>query len=182
MINKTIKNLAKSLLNSNEKEKTNEALEPEILEKEFQDGNEFEKNTYKNIKDTILKIADGNPKEIISAFTNIVNIAGKTTQFEEYQITKRKKIAADRDIVIKQIEDNSKIIMKYLDLAFDERKENFKKMFSTLDKAISTGNTEIVVCTLDSIVKLASSSPFKDLGNIKEVQKNLEDKNHEWEI
>lgn len=180
--NKNVKNLAKTLLSFNEDESSNKAFEPEIIEKEFEDGNQFEKKTYKNIKDVILKLAKGNPKEVISAFTKIVQLAGKTIKFEDYQITKRKEIAAKRDIQIKQIEENSKIIMKYLDKSFDERKNNFEKMFSLLDEAVKTGKTEMVVGCLDKIVNLASSSPFKDLSNIKEVQKALGDKNHEWEL
>ena len=70
--------------------------------------------------------------------------------------------------------------MAYLDRSFDERAENFRALFSVVDKAIASGNNEQLALTLNSITEIAKSSPFKELANLASVRAALDDPDHEW--
>ena len=70
--------------------------------------------------------------------------------------------------------------MAYLDRSFDERAENFRALFAVVDKAIASGNNDQLALTLNSIIEIAKSSPFKDLANLASVRSALDDPDHEW--
>jgi hypothetical protein len=65
---------------------------------------------------------------------------------------------------------------------YDERKESFKKYFEVVDDAIKKDNAQQLALGLNSINELAKSSPFKNLENLNQVGRALQDENHEWEF
>ena len=71
-------------------------------------------------------------------------------------------------------------LMAYLDRSFDERAENFRALFSVVDKAMSSRNNEQLALALNSITEIAKSSPFKELANLASVRAALDDPDHEW--
>ena len=122
------------------------------------------------------------PGDALSVINNIVQIAGEVEKFREVQKSKRAAIEAEKQVIITKLDVQKKLLIKYLDETFDERKENFKKLFDVIDDALIKGNIQQLAMGLDSVNKLAKSSPFKDLANIDQVGKALEDKNHEWDF
>ncbi|RZG77581.1 hypothetical protein EXE09_03640 [Acinetobacter sp. WCHAc060025] len=72
--------------------------------------------------------------------------------------------------------------MKYLDKSFDERKENFSKLFQVIDHAISNNNMQQLAMGLDSINQLAATSPFKTLATLESTNEAIKDKNHIWDF
>jgi len=122
------------------------------------------------------------PGDALSVVDSIVQIAGEVEKFREVQKTKRAAIEAEKQVVITKLNVQKKLLMKYLDETFDERKENFKKLFDVIDDALIKENIQQLAMGLNSVNELAKSSPFKDLANIDQVGKALEDKNHEWDF
>ncbi|MBK9248793.1 MAG: hypothetical protein IPM69_11915 [Ignavibacteria bacterium] len=72
--------------------------------------------------------------------------------------------------------------MGYLEKTFDERKDIFKQQFKVVDDALAKGNIQQLALGLDSINKLATSSPFKDLASIENVGNALDNPNTVWEF
>ena len=120
--------------------------------------------------------------DALSVVNNFAAIAGEVEKFREVQKTKRTAIEAEKQVVITKLHTQRDLFLKYLDVTFDERKNNFKKLFEVVDDAIMKGNTQQLAMGLNSINDLAKSSPFKDLASIDQVGKALEDKNHEWDF
>ena len=123
-----------------------------------------------------------NPGEALAVVDNLVQIAGEVKKFREVQETKRAAIEAERQVVISKIRAQRNLLIKYLDKTFDERKENFNKLFDVIDDALVKDNIQQLSVGLNSFNELAKSSPFKDLADIELVGKALEDKDHEWEF
>ncbi len=149
----------------------------------FKDGNAFEDSVRGKLsKKAAMTLANFNPVEVMALVNTLVNTVGDVMKFTEYQETERTKIRAKRDLEVKRIQSQKEIILAYLKMSFDERSENFKRLFSIVDAAIANGNTEQLAMGLDSINRLAAESPFKALANINNVKLALEDKDHEWDV
>lgn len=111
--------------------------------------------------------------EIVSAHTEYKKIA-------EQEQSKQREIESCEKTTIAKIEAQRDLLMGYLDRSFDERAENFCKLFSVVDQAIATGNNEQLALALNSITELAKSSPFKELADLASVRAKLNDPDHEW--
>ncbi|MGD1716964.1 hypothetical protein [Dapis sp. BLCC M172] len=114
-------------------------------------------------------------ERIVEAYSHYMKIA------EEEQ-TKRRGIQAWEKTTITKIHAQRDLLMEYLERSFDERANNFSQMFDVVDRAIATGNNEQLALILDSITRLAQSSPFKDLANLSSVRAALDDPDHEWQF
>lgn len=66
-----------------------------------------------------------------------------------------------------------------MEKTFDERRNNFDKLFSLVDQAIETGDNNLLSLSLQNINSLAASSPFKDISVMKD---QLESGDTEWDI
>ena len=158
-----------------------ENLLPEAGDAKYKDANQFEKNLHQGLN-TLAASAARNPTEAALVLKELVNMAGEVSKFTEVQKTKRKEIEAERDRYISKINAQKEVMLAYLDKSFDERKENFDKLFQIVDHALATNNIQALAMGLDSINQLAASSPFKDLATLESTQKALEDKDHIWDI
>lgn len=177
--------IAQNFLDSSQLEKQTtlhgkQVIEPEIVdESEYEDGDAFVSNLQKDLASSGTKIT---PEQMLNFVTSLTKQIGRVYKFCEVQETKRVNINAQRDVLIKNIESRKEIIMKYLDRSFDERKENFAKLFALVDRAVDANNNEQLALALQSINLLAAESPFKALRSVEETKKALEDKNHEWDF
>ena len=131
---------------------------------------------------TVKSIAAGNPAEAAQVLKRFIEVAGEVAKFTEQQKTERKEIEAKRDINISRIQAQKEIIMVYLEKSFDERKENFSKLFQVIDHAIANNNMQQLAMGLDSINQLAASSPFKALATLESTKEAINDKNHIWDF
>ena len=121
-----------------------------------------------------------NSADVADAVKNLIFMAGEVRKFEEAQITVRADISARRDVALANIELQKTALMEYLDKSFDERKDNFNKLFSVVDDALEKDNMQELAMGLEGIIKLADSSPFKDLQTVEATAAALTDPNHEW--
>lgn len=92
------------------------------------------------------------------------------------------RIRADAEVKIAGVHATRDVLLQYLDRSFDERRKNFDALFGTLDRALADGQLEAAAKTLDAVVALAASSPFKDLADVSKAHKMLKDKSHDWEF
>jgi len=122
------------------------------------------------------------PAEALTMIDDLVKMTGEVEKFREAQKTKRTAIEAEKDVALARLQAQKELLLEYLDKTFDERKLNFQKYFDVIDDALVKGNTKQLAMGLNSINELAQSSPFKDLANIDQVGKALEDKNYEWDF
>lgn len=122
------------------------------------------------------------PADVVSVVQDIVLMAGEVRKFEEVQVTQRLGIAAERDVAIANIRAQREVLQDYLARSFDERADNFQRLFDVVDTALDTNNMQALAMGLDSVVKLAASSPFKDLRSVEETAAALTDPDHEWDF
>ena len=185
IINNTIQNIGtrqKSFEEDTDTAKISASSGNEMMEEVYQDADAFEENLRGNLQGMVSSLAAANPAEAKEVLNSFVSMAGEVTKFTEVQKTKRKEIEAKRDILVNKIQSQKEIILAYLEKSFDERKESFAKLFSIVDSAIVNNNMQQLALGLDSINKLADSSPFKALASIESTRLALEDKNHEWDF
>lgn len=96
--------------------------------------------------------------------------------------TERAAIAAWENAQIERIQAQRAVLLKALELTFDERRENFRRLFDGLDSAISSGDTSQVASFLESITDLAKESPFKELANLEIVVAELKRPDQVWDV
>lgn len=123
----------------------------------------------------------------LTQFINPLNgLQHLVSDYCEYKIvsaqekTKRREIEAWERKTLAEIHAKRDILIKFLELSFDERAENFRHLFNVVDQAIESDNNQQLALALHSITELAKSSPFKDLANLASVQAALDDPDHEW--
>lgn len=98
------------------------------------------------------------------------------------QRTEQERLRQSARAEIEQIHAVRDVMLRYLDRSFDERRTNFDALFTRLDMAMERGNLEAMAMTLDAVVKLAQSSPFKDLADVGKAKAAIQDKSREWEF
>jgi hypothetical protein len=126
------------------------------------------------------KAATGiNAAEVVMQIVTAYNDWKKVAEEEK---TKRHAISAEERRAIHQINVQRDLLMTHLERSFDERRENFRQFFDSLDRAIDKGDTAIVAATLTSIVELAQSSPFRDIASVQAVRDVIADQDTVYEI
>lgn len=159
-------------------------IEPEIIppsdQSNYQDADAFEKKLQNGLLGVLNNFVTRNPKEALEAMNKLTEMAGEVAKFTEVQKTRRKEIEAQRDIIVEQIKSKKEIILYTLERTFDERKDNFRKLFDVIDDALAKNNIQQLQLGLSSMNHLAALSPFKSLESIESTQKALGDKDHTW--
>jgi hypothetical protein len=149
--------------------------------RDYSDGDAFEKSIGDTLKVSAVRVIK-DPTKAITVVKEFVELAGEVAKFEQAQATEREKIAAKRDIAIKQLENQQEAFLTYLDKTFDERADAFKKLFDVVDDALQKDNIEELSKSLDGVLTLAQSSPFKDLCSVEAASNALSDPAHEWDF
>lgn len=155
-------------------------LAPEDADISYHDAGGFERQFTASMNAQAVAVVDS--KDVVEALTFLVKMAGEVAKFESAQQTVRAGIAAERDVAITNIEMQKTLLMEYLDKSFDERRENFQKLFTVVDDALEKDNIQQLALGLDSILKLAETSPFKDLSSIETATTALNNPNHQWDF
>ncbi|WIG97559.1 hypothetical protein [Myxococcus sp. SDU36] len=96
--------------------------------------------------------------------------------------TEQVRIQMAAYVDVERIHARRDVLLDYLDRSFDERKENFRQLFERLDTAIATNNPQLTGAVLESVLKLADSSPFKALGDVSATREVLSEKGKEWQF
>lgn len=96
--------------------------------------------------------------------------------------TDREEIAAWEHVQTDKVRAQREVLLKALDLTFDERRENFRRMFDSLDEAMRVGDSTQVASFLESITDLAKTSPFKELANVEIIVSELKRPGKVWDV
>lgn len=118
----------------------------------------------------VVRAMAGLPAHVVDGVTGIVGDVTDYLKVSEYEQTKRADIAARRDIALASIQAQRETISELIRYTFQERAAVLQKQFDTLDTALASGNVELVHASLNSMVAVIQSSPFK---NVQELQKSL---------
>lgn len=96
--------------------------------------------------------------------------------------TDRAQIAAWEHVQTDKIRAQREVLLKALDLTFDERRENFRRMFDGLDQAMAAGDPAQAASFLESITDLAKTGPFKELANVEIIVSDLKRSDQVWDV
>lgn len=94
----------------------------------------------------------------------------------------RTAIASWRHVQTEKIHAPRAVLLTALDLTFDERRENFRRLFDGLDSAMTAGDAAEVSSYLESITDLAKESPFKELANLEIIVTELKRSDQVWDV
>jgi hypothetical protein len=122
------------------------------------------------------------PTDALSVVNYIAELSGEVEKFREVQKTKRCGIEAEKEVTIQKLQIQKEFLLKYLNDTFDERRENFEKIFNVVDDAIAKDNMQQLAAGINAINELSKCSPFRDLANINHIGDALKDKNHKWDF
>lgn len=119
--------------------------------------------------------------DAVAVIKNVVGAVGEWVQIVEQEKTKRAEIAAKEAATLAAIAADRDVLLTYLDRSFDERRDNFDRLFVALDDAMRH-HRSAVADLLGAITTLALKSPFADLADAPSVVARLHDKDTEWPV
>ena len=115
-------------------------------------------------------------------FQVVVETATEWVKEIQHAKTERADIAAWEHIQTDKIRSQREVLLKALELTFDERRENFRRMFDGLDRAMDAGDAAQAASLLESITDLARTSPFKELANVQIIAAELKRPDRVWDV
>lgn len=119
------------------------------------------------------------PLEVVQA---MVEYADRWVAEVQRAKSDRAAIAAWESVQTKKIRAQEMVLLKALDLTFDERRENFRRLFDGLDTAMAAGDAAQAASVLESITELAKESPFKELANLEIIVAELKRPDQVWDV
>jgi hypothetical protein len=123
--------------------------------------------------------ANVNPLQVL---TTLVETGDKWVTEIQRAKTDRAEIAAWQTVQSDKIQAQREILLKALELTFDERRENFRRLFDGLDIAMASGDAGQAASFLESITDLAKTSPFKELANVEIIVSELKRPGQVWDV
>ena len=106
------------------------------------------------------------PNGALQAFNGLLNAYKDNHKVTEEESTKRENIRAYRDIEIERIQGQKEILKDYFKHSFAERKENFDRLFDSLDKGLEANNPDLIINSIGAITAIANESPLNSMQNI----------------
>ncbi len=106
------------------------------------------------------------PTMIVDTLGLVLSSANQWVTVMSEEKTKREEIRAWEETQLEAIQVQRDFLLTALDKTFDERRENFRRLFDNLDTAMASHSDDSgaqVSEILGSITELAKTSPFKDL-------------------
>ena len=106
------------------------------------------------------------PAMIVDAFRLVVTSADEWVTVVVQEQTRRQEIRAWEKSQLEIIHVQREFLLVALEKTFDERSENFRRLFDELDVALLSDREDAaaqVSVLLGAITDLAKTSPFKDL-------------------
>lgn len=113
------------------------------------------------------------PVPIVQGVTELVNGVTDYLKVAEIEETKRTEITSRRDVALSAIAAQRENISELLKYTFQERAAVIQKQFEVLDIAISRGDLALASQSLNAMVSVIQTSPFK---NVQEMQAMLSNK------
>jgi vacuolar-type H+-ATPase subunit I/STV1 len=119
---------------------------------------------------------------LLHEVVDVVRICADCVKTIEAEQTERTRIDRKARLQIELIRERRELMVKFLDEAFAERRQNFRDLFQRLDLALERDSLEETTAVLGAIVDLAKSSPFEALRDAATAHAVLLDKSVTWEL
>ena len=106
------------------------------------------------------------PVMVVDTFNLLLRSASEWVKVVSEERAKREEIQAWERSQLAIIQTQRDFLLTALDKTFDERSENFRRLFGSLDAALASDREDAgaqVSEILGAITELAQTSPFKDL-------------------
>ena len=104
-----------------------------------------------------------NPLEVVREYVRWRVVA-------EEQRTERKRIKARRDVAVRAIESDRKIISSYFEKCFAERRMVLEEIFRLLRHAVESNNDAALDSALRAIVQVVADNPLKDFDAFRKAR------------
>ena len=137
-------------------------------------------------------MSPGNKIEVVKkpgAVVNPLDVLQTMVEYSQLLITEVQRAKTDRqstsdwkEVQVAKIHAQRDVLLKALDLTFDERRENFRRLCDGLETAMATGDTSQSAALLESITDLAKASPFKELANLEIIVSELKRPDQVWDV
>lgn len=101
--------------------------------------------------------------DALAALHEMVAAAREYGRIREEEQTKRAAIAAAEHVQVDRIHAAENILRLYFERVFAERAQTSDEMFARLDRAMDSGDPQMVHAVVRGIVDLAQSSPLAGL-------------------
>ena len=130
------------------------------------------------VKNTLATVSKKLP--IAAPVDAISGVNALVTAWKDYKIThevettRRTQIAADRDVRLAAIQEQSAVIRSMIENTFRERARNFDQFFTLLDDGFTSGNEQKINAALTLIVEQTKASP---MAQAAQLMKNINDPN-----
>jgi len=126
--------------------------------------------------------AVGNRIDPLQLLETVIGYGHEWMVAEQRGRVERKRIDSWRELQLDRIRRQQEMLLKALELTFDERRGNFGRMFDALDAAIAEGDISQAASILESITDLAKTSPFEGLQNLELVIDDLKQPEKVWDV
>ncbi len=106
------------------------------------------------------------PAMVVDTFNLVLASANEWVKVVAQEKTRREEIRVWEQSQLEVIHVQRDFLLTALDKTFDERRENFRRLFDNLDAALASEREDAgaqVSEILTAITDLAQTSPFKDL-------------------
>ena len=106
------------------------------------------------------------PAMVVDTFRLVLASANEWVTVVAQEQTRREELRAWETSQLEIIQVQRDFLLTALDKTFDERRENFRRLFDNLDTALVSNRDDSaaqVADLLGAITDLANTSPFKDL-------------------
>ncbi|WP_219827825.1 hypothetical protein [Rathayibacter sp. AY1F6] len=113
--------------------------------------------------------------DALGALTQLIDASREAVHIHETESTKREKLRTYRETEVARIEASERVLKKYFDQIFAERRETHQRLFAGLDVALQSGDVEALRVVVGGIVEVARTSPLADLGNLAELRAAWDD-------
>jgi len=120
--------------------------------------------------------------DALNALNTMVNSTLDYLKLREEEQTKRAKLGVYEATELRKIGAAESVLKEYFRQAFAERKQNTDDLFTRYDEAIGRGDAASAHIALQGVIDIAKSSPLKDLGDLGQIRKALDDENHVWDL
>lgn len=96
--------------------------------------------------------------------------------------TECKRIDAETQVRLAEINARKDMFMQYIDQSFAERRAVFQGLFDCVHAAMDRNDNEKLAMALHGITELARQTPFRDFMDMNRTRQLLAQPGHEWEF
>jgi hypothetical protein len=118
----------------------------------------------------------------LDALTSMVNSTTEYLRIKEEETTKRDRLQTYAELEMQKIRAAESILSDYFGQVFRERRQVVDDLLARYDAAVEQGDSRLAQTALQGIVDVAKDSPLKDLGDLGEIRKALDDQSHVWDL